>query len=583
MHTDLPDGYIDAVAMFRVGRYQSCIEKLKEMIDNKTEHPQMIQTIGESYYMLYALKPSPIHNQSKGYTVGADSERYKNAKQAIKYLGDAYDHQLFVDKDINSMHLDLAMMDCIFNVRDKPLSRCLLCRRKCGKGERLIRSHIWPEALMRHLMNGAPSGSKQVFDASWKGAGNLYGPGQIHFTMLCKACEDLFSKYEKAFKSLCFEKLYCSIDENTKQYTITSDEIVMYTVKAPKTPESWLYFFCLSIAFRMFVVASRGCPARFTGNINKWYDCFTTWREILLKEGSIKHKPMPKVGLFIAPVNVLDDLSAPMTKVLFSPGAGAFCNYRLYDGANISSSRAEFLLSSIGVVNIAVSFDEACFNFIPPECIVTFDSSKFVIPSAIRRYLLFPKGIWREYKNISALVTERMLNIPQDKVNAPFNRAWIGKEIKMFSGVLGESFDYCNVSMNFLPAPFNKNSTIQQTRATLKSCTAFKMILHVEHFISDDWYTTFLILSENHQIFPKLFVILVFQSKSYVISVAYELSTVDLSIKEAIQSISTKAFFPQVECYFEIKNLLEDDLLKAVTKAGFTDKILLARWLRDFK
>ena len=68
-----------------------------------------------------------------------------------------------------------------------------------------------------------------------------------------------------------------------------------------------------------------------------------------------------------------------------------------------------------------------------------------------------------------------------------------------------------------------------------------------------------------------------------MISVAYELSAVDLSIGEAIQSSSTKAFFPQVECYFEIKTLLEDNLLKAITKAGFTDKDLLVRWLRDFK
>ena len=302
MCTDLPDGYINAVAMFRVGRYQSCIEKLQEMIDNKAEHSQMIQTIGESYYMLYKLIQKPLSrrsDKSKVHTVGGDNERYKNAKQAIKYLGDAYDHQLFVDKDINSMHLDLAMMDCIFNVRDKPLSRCLLCRRKCGKSERLIRSHIWPEALIRHLMNGAPSGSKQVFDVSWKGAGNLCGPGQIHFTMLCKACEDLFSKYEKAFKSFCFEKLYCNIDKSTKQYTITSDKIVISTVKAPKTPKNWLYLFYLSIAFRMFLVASSGCPARFTGNINSWYDCFTTWRKSCLKKAQQSIHLCPKLDYLL--------------------------------------------------------------------------------------------------------------------------------------------------------------------------------------------------------------------------------------------------------------------------------------------
>ena len=586
LHTDLSDGYIDAVAMFRVGKYYNCISKLQEIMKQSPDQIQMIQTIGESYYMLYTLKPSSTHNdQRKEHRVDSNTEHYKNAKQAIKCLGDAYDHHLFVDKDINSMHLDLAMMDCIFNVRDKPLSRCLLCRRKCGKGERLIRSHIWPEALLRHLMNGAPSSSKQVFDASWKGTGNLCGPGQIHFTMLCKACEDLFSKYEKAFKSLCFEKLYCNIDKKTKQYTITNDEIVMSTVKAPKIPKNWLYLFCLSIAFRVFIVASQGYPTHI-GNFKSWYNCFTAWRELLLKEGSINHKPAPKIGLFIAPVNVLEDLSALMTKVIFSPGAGAFCNYRLHDGASTSSGKTKFLLSSIGVVNIVVSYDDTCFNFIPSECIVTLDSAEFVIPSAIRRYLLFPKGIWREYKNISAKVTERMFSIRQDKVNAPFNKAWIGEEIKIFSDVLGESFDDLNIYINFLPMPFNKDSTLQQTTATLKSLASFKIILHMlenDLEILNDMHSTFVIWNNGHPGFPELFVIFIFQNKNYVISVAYELSTVDLSIGEAMQSSSTKAFFPQVECYFEIKTLLEVYLLKAITKAGFTDKVLLAKWLKDFK
>ena len=54
--------------------------------------------------MLYKLIRKPLSrrsDKSKGHRVGGDNERYKNAKQAIKYLGDAYDHQLFVDKDIN--------------------------------------------------------------------------------------------------------------------------------------------------------------------------------------------------------------------------------------------------------------------------------------------------------------------------------------------------------------------------------------------------------------------------------------------------------------------------------------------------
>ena len=425
MYVDLPDGYSDAVAMFRVEKYHDCIDKLEEMIQDKAEFPQMIRTLGESYYMLYTLKMSSRRGDKNKYQ-DSDRERYKNARQAIKYLGNDYDHQLFIDEDINSMHLNLAMIDCIFHTRDKPLSRCLLCRRKCGKGERLIRSHIWPEALLRHFIDRLPSGSKQMFDPSWKGMDNLEGPGQIHFTMLCKACENLFSKYEKAFKSLCFERLYC---KDTKPHTVTNDVIAMSMIKAPGIPQSWLYLFCLSIAFRMFVVASQGCPTRI-GRFKSWYNCFTLWREILFREGSTQCKLVPKIAFFISPINMMEQLSPPMAKVIFSPGAGAFGSYRLHDGVNISSSKGEFLLSSIGAINIVVSYDNACFDFIPPECVVTLDSSEFVIPSAIRRYLLFPKGIWRTYKSISALVTERMLNIAQDKVNAPFNKTWIDKEMK---------------------------------------------------------------------------------------------------------------------------------------------------------
>ena len=589
-YLDLPDGYIDALVMFRIGEYHSCVSKLQEMINDKEKSPvqvEMMQTLGESFYKLHALEFSSTNRSKHSVKAGRNNEYYKNAKQAIKYLGIAYDHQLFGNEDVNSMHLDLVVMDCIFNIRDKgALSRCLLCRRKCGQGEKLIRSHIWPNALLRHLSGRRCDDSKKVFDASWKDIGQLHGPGQIYFTMLCKACENLFSKYEKAFKSLCFDKLYCDASEDTKQSLVGSHEVVMTTMKAPGVPNRWLYLFCLSIAFRMFVVASQGCPTNI-GNFKSWYDSFAMWREILLKEGSIQGKTAPKVALFVAPVNVLEELSPSMAKVLFSPGVGAFCDYRLHDGVSISSSKEEFLLSSIGVINIVVSYDEACFDFIPSECIVTLDSPEFVIPSAVRRYLLFPKGIWREYINIAAIITERMLNIPQGKVVAINQKQlWIGEEIKLFSDVLGESFGTSDVHINFLPTPFNRGQGLQQITAILKSCAMFKTILHVkenETDICDDWFNTFIVRNENQPGLPELFAILIFQNKSYVISVAYKLLPTDLSVADVIQESSTKAFFPQIESYFKIRTLLQAQLMKAITKAGFTDMTLFVNWLREFK
>ena len=118
-YVDLPDGYNDAVAMFRIGEYHNCISKLQEMTQDTKQSPfqiQIIQTIGESYYKLYTSKLSSEHgNQSKHPgKIGGDAEYYNNAKQAIRCLGNAYDHQLFGNEDTNSMCLDLAMMDCIF-------------------------------------------------------------------------------------------------------------------------------------------------------------------------------------------------------------------------------------------------------------------------------------------------------------------------------------------------------------------------------------------------------------------------------------------------------------------------------------
>ena len=185
--------------MFRKGEYQSCISKLQEIINDKEESPIqviMMQTLGESYYMLYTLKSS---SDNQGKHSGSNSEYYENAKQAIKHLGIAYDHQIFGNEDINSMHLDLAMMDCICNARDKPsLSRCLLCHRKCGKGEKLIRSHIWPNTLLRHFSGGHCDNSKKFLMHHGKMQAKC--TVQVKYTFQC--CAKLVRIYLVSMKKL---------------------------------------------------------------------------------------------------------------------------------------------------------------------------------------------------------------------------------------------------------------------------------------------------------------------------------------------------------------------------------------------
>ena len=178
-----------------------------------------------------------------------------------------------------------------------------------------------------------------------------------------------------------------------------------------------------------------------------------------------------------------------------------------------------------------------------------------------------------------------MLNMPQNKVNVPFNKNWISEEMKLFSGVLGESFDASDVCMNFLPKPFNRGQSVQSTTATLRCCKMFKIVLHMEEDETDacdNWFNFFMVRNENQPAYPELFAIIIFQIKSYLISVAYKISPPDLSIEDAIQA-TTKAIFPQVESYFKIKMLVQCHLKKAITKAGFPDMALFVNWLKDFK
>ena len=576
----MSDEHADAIAMLRTGRYNECILKLQLLLNDCEDTSTQVkatQTLGEVYYKVYRTPVSTEKDISK---------KYDSARQAIKYLGTAYDHQLFSDEHINSEHLDLAMLDCIFNSRDKPLSRCLLCRKRCGKGEKLIHSHIWPESLLRFMNSFLHPSSQQVFDVTWKGVGKLQGPGQIYFTMLCRSCENLFSKYENAFKSLFVDRLYCNKGETMQQFRVADDEVAISVLKAPGAPEDWLYQFCLSIVFRMFTLASQGNPSRY-GNIKEWYKCFVTWRNILLDKNTASNKLAPKVALFISPVNALQDLCLPphMAKVLFSSGIGSFFTYRLHDGACVSDRKPELLLGSIGIINIVVSYDDECFKFIPSECMVSPGSVQFVIPSAIRRYLLFPKGLWAEYESAAALVATRTYNMPRDKVTVPANKLWAEKEVELFSSVLGKTLHGEEVvTLDFLPPPFDRTGNIiQRLMSALKSGKTFQVILHHWKTKEDDHLGVFVLRNKGQHNYPKLSSIFALQTKGYAIWITYKLSEDNLNVEDVIQGGSGKAFLPQVEREFQTKERLQTRITKIVSKAGFATKEALVCWLQELK
>jgi len=580
VYVGVSDGHADAIAMLRTGRYNECIQKLqlllKDCKDMSTQ-AKLAQTLGEAYYKVYRIPVSSEKDTVKNYD---------NARQAIKYLGTAYDNQIFSGEHINSEHLDLAMLDCIFNSRDKPLSRCLLCHEPCSKGEKLIRSHIWPESLLRHMNNFLHSSSQQVFDVTWKGIGKLQGPGQIYFTMLCKSCENLFSKYENAFKSLFVDKLYGNIGDSIQQFSVTDDEIVISLFKGPGAPEEWLYRFCISIVFRMFTLASQGNPRKY-GNFKEWYKCFVAWRNILLNKNAASYELTPKVALFISPVNALQDLHLPphMAKILFSSGLGSFFTYRLHDGTCVSDRKPELLLASIGIINIVVSYNDECFKFIPSECMVSPASAQFLIPSVIKRYMLFPKGMWAEYESAATLVASRIYNMPKDKATVPANRPWAEQEVQLFSSVLGKTLHAEeHITLNFLPPPFDRvGNNTQHLMSSLKSGKSVQVILHHWKTKEGDHFGVFVLKNKGQHNYPELSAIFALQTKGYAIWIAYKLSKDDLTVEDVIQGGSGKAFLPQVEQEFRVQERLQGQLNKMVSKAGFVSTEVFTCWLQELK
>ena len=557
----VPDSLLTVVNLMRLNEWSTTIEILQTLLKDSSSElkNQTMQLLGEASFNQYIGK----RLDGKGFTASCSTD----AKQAASCLGAAYDEGLLKDSSFYLMsYLDIALMDVIFNIPNKSHFRCLLCRQKSIT---IIRSHIWPDSLLRMFIDSenVPQ-SKKIFDISWKGFGHLQGPSQIKFYMLCPKCEDICGQLENAFKNHFFR---CLHDDPEKPSQSTSKRVNVQLTGSKL--DDWLYRFCLCFVFRVMLVAANGC-FNLQGNFDQLYDLFNGCREILFSTrplSEINYKP--DIAIFITPTHFLSELnlSHSLMQIVHSKGIGLLSSFSLYYGDSSPSGQIDYVLCGIGDVIIAAGVSESSFKLIPPQCKVLPGATSFLIPSALERFLLFPYGLLREFESLATGQVTRAL-----KAQVSSKSEWAQNELQLLSEALmakpsSLSSDEKMVYINLLPSPFNNYKGRADVVTALLASDKFKIVLH---FFDHDKTLSELFLikvlpATDQPLQLKAFIHFTMNNNS--IWVSYRLSTNDLSIEEPLLHNKEKApLLSLLENQFKIRELAADFVMKSLTKAGFS-------------
>ena len=159
-------------------------------------------------------------------------ECFKKMKIAISLLGSSLDRQ-HIDSD-GSKLLDLAMAACALDLNClNHCSRCLLCRRG---GQKLKKSHLWPNSILKRIYKANFEGEEKPF---------LFGLQQNRpktfkectFSMFCQTCEGLLS-------------------QNGEEKFATLLDTIQKNPGEPVSYGNWLYDFAMGMIFRQLATES---------------------------------------------------------------------------------------------------------------------------------------------------------------------------------------------------------------------------------------------------------------------------------------------------------------------------------------
>lgn len=503
---------------------------------------------------------------------------FEHAKKATNCLGAAYKNSEFYESPEAEM-LDTAMNDIIANqnlsyLKLKSLIRCLLCRSKCQKDEKLIRSHIWPNSCLRSFTQYATTvpASMKIFDSTHMNYGTLLGPSQISYPMLCKKCENNISIFENLFKSNFFDVVH----DLKFEHACNPDEIRI------NLDSNWLFLFCVSIIFRSCGILS-GFMRRY-GNYKEIYQLFINCRKVLVNEASADTLTKLKIAAFISPVHEIlksnSDISPALQNIIFSKGSGAWSNFALSSGVKLHG-KVDFLWTSVGTIYIVAGVNENSFNLISPESVVTSGQKHFIIPPALQRHLIFPKGLLNEFEHLASVRTKRVLNASRAPKSKP---EWMSEELSSFEEQACSEIASLNLEtaadrdeyevINYLPCPFNS----LRRNFDVKSISPAKIVIHSTSMNENGTIITsgFLFIMTNDYSACALMQIC---SNNYIVWVGYSLSVEDFSIR-GLLPCKNKKILGVIEKKFNTKSAIARELDLALSRTGFTSMAHLAQWMQ---
>ena len=339
---------------------------------------------------------------------------YEKTKDVILLLGLALDSGC-LDPE-GSKFLDLAMIDFLHETnRLNDCSRCLLCREK----KVLLRSHLWPRALLDHATS--KSVSKKLM-LSWDKNGRWFGPKEVTFFMFCKTCEEILNKHgEYLFVAKFFQKI-CDLTTKEIEY------------------DKWLYQFCVGVIFRC--LAQRHMEKFLNGD--ELYEVFLKCRQLLLSFKFVAAHPMDtdsiNVFLLLSPLKLKTEEKF-LNQVLQMAGLFAVEEFRLGDGVISIPREAHFVLCHFGTLNFLLKLKPSKEVQLPSSALISISNGVFEIPSEEERRALIPNGLWMFFRHLAQDIETKWLQIPAKQLEL----------LSKFDEELYSSFTSSNTAVQIKP------------------------------------------------------------------------------------------------------------------------------------
>ena len=235
--SDASIAFTYAQACFTYGNYQECADvcrSIKKQISDEHLEFDVIDLEllhGKALYycyqpdLRYLIKSEDDITQEELSLVS--DECFKKMKNTIALLGKCLDAKC-IDEE-GSRFLDFALNSCAANLnRLNQCKRCLLC---CRGGQKLKRSHLWPNSVLKSIYKSEYEGEIRPFLFGHQSSRPKTAKECTIF-MFCQTCEELLSQNGE----VQFAKLFDNIQKDPCNTQLTYGK--------------WLYNFAVGMIFR---------------------------------------------------------------------------------------------------------------------------------------------------------------------------------------------------------------------------------------------------------------------------------------------------------------------------------------------